>query len=64
MRITGPALSGPGTILAEVNFVTIIMSRRAPVTADRLQPFAEPSLCIAHLKARPEPTRRRKTTPP
>lgn len=37
---------------------------RAPVTADRLQPFAEPSLCIAHLKARPEPTRRRKTTPP
>ena len=22
---------------------------RAPVTADRLEPFAEPSLCIAHL---------------
>jgi hypothetical protein len=22
---------------------------RAPVTADRLQPFAEPSLCIAYL---------------
>jgi heme/copper-type cytochrome/quinol oxidase subunit 1 len=28
--ITGLALSGPGTILAGVNFVTIIMSRRAP----------------------------------
>lgn len=37
---------------------------RAPVTADRLQPFAEPGLCIAHVKARPEPARRRKTTPP
>jgi predicted ArsR family transcriptional regulator len=24
---------------------------RAPVTADRLEPFAEPSLCIAHLAA-------------
>jgi predicted ArsR family transcriptional regulator len=28
---------------------------RAPVTADRLEPFAEPSLCIAHLTARDEP---------
>jgi predicted ArsR family transcriptional regulator len=28
---------------------------RAPVTADRLQPFAEPSLCIAYLVARPDP---------
>jgi predicted ArsR family transcriptional regulator len=27
---------------------------RAPVTADRLEPFAEPSLCIAHLTARDE----------
>ena len=27
---------------------------RAPVTADRLEPFAEPSLCIAHLTAREE----------
>jgi predicted ArsR family transcriptional regulator len=27
---------------------------RAPVTADRLQPFAEPSLCIAYLAARPD----------
>ncbi|HVB45238.1 MAG TPA: helix-turn-helix domain-containing protein [Streptosporangiaceae bacterium] len=26
----------------------------APVTTDRLQPFAEPSLCIAHLTARDE----------
>ena len=26
---------------------------RAPVTADRLEPFAEPSLCLAHLEARP-----------
>ena len=25
---------------------------RAPVTADRLQPFAEPSLCIAYLATR------------
>jgi predicted ArsR family transcriptional regulator len=28
---------------------------RAPVTADRLDPFAEPSLCVAHLTARGEP---------
>ena len=28
---------------------------RAPVTADRLEPFAEPSLCIAHLTAREDP---------
>jgi predicted ArsR family transcriptional regulator len=28
---------------------------RAPVTADRLEPFAEPSLCIAHLTAQDEP---------
>ncbi len=28
---------------------------RAPVTADQLEPFAEPSLCIAHLTARDEP---------
>ncbi|MGE5293017.1 MAG: helix-turn-helix transcriptional regulator [Micromonosporaceae bacterium] len=28
---------------------------RAPVTADRLEPFAEPNLCIAHLTARDEP---------
>ncbi len=27
---------------------------RAPVTADRLEPFAEPGLCIAHLTAREE----------
>jgi predicted ArsR family transcriptional regulator len=27
---------------------------RAPVTADRLEPFAEPRLCIAHLTAREE----------
>jgi predicted ArsR family transcriptional regulator len=27
---------------------------RAPITADRLEPFAEPSLCIAHLTARDE----------
>jgi predicted ArsR family transcriptional regulator len=26
---------------------------RAPVTADRLDPFAEPSLCLAHLEVRP-----------
>jgi hypothetical protein len=32
---------------------------RAPVTADRLQPFAEPSVCIAELStgtAQPAPT--------
>ncbi|MGI8447044.1 MAG: helix-turn-helix transcriptional regulator [Streptosporangiaceae bacterium] len=28
---------------------------RAPLTVDRLQPFAEPSLCIAYLTARPDP---------
>ncbi|PZS39409.1 MAG: ArsR family transcriptional regulator [Pseudonocardiales bacterium] len=28
---------------------------RAPLTADRLQPFAQPSVCIAYLTARPEP---------
>lgn len=28
---------------------------RAPVTADRLEPFAEPSLCLAHLTARDAP---------
>jgi predicted ArsR family transcriptional regulator len=27
---------------------------RAPATADRLEPFAEPSLCVAHLTARDE----------
>lgn len=35
---------------------------RAPVTADRLQPFAEPSVCVAELsagEARPETTGRR-----
>jgi predicted ArsR family transcriptional regulator len=26
---------------------------RAPVTADRLEPFAEPSLCLAHLRPQP-----------
>ena len=33
---------------------------RAPVTADRLQPFAEPSLCIAYLTARTLPEGSRK----
>jgi predicted ArsR family transcriptional regulator len=28
---------------------------RAPVTADRLEPFTEPDLCVAHLTAREEP---------
>jgi predicted ArsR family transcriptional regulator len=28
---------------------------RAPVTADRLEPFVEPSLCVAHLTVRDEP---------
>lgn len=32
---------------------------RAPVAADRLQPFAEPGLCIAYLAARQDPGRRR-----
>ncbi len=27
---------------------------RAPVTADKLEPFAEPNLCVAHLTAREE----------
>ncbi|HUZ35720.1 MAG TPA: hypothetical protein VMV17_05275 [Streptosporangiaceae bacterium] len=29
---------------------------RAPLTAQRLEPFVEPSLCIAHLTARDGPT--------
>ena len=33
---------------------------RAPVTADRLQPFAEPGLCIASLTARTPPEGTRK----
>ena len=28
---------------------------RAPVTADRLDPFVEPSLCVARLTAREDP---------
>lgn len=28
---------------------------RAPVTADRLDPFVEPSLCVARLTERQEP---------
>jgi predicted ArsR family transcriptional regulator len=32
---------------------------RAPVTADRLDPFVEPSLCIARLTARDDPGERR-----
>jgi predicted ArsR family transcriptional regulator len=28
---------------------------RAPLTADRLEPFVEPSLCVAHLAVRREP---------
>ncbi|MGH3125168.1 MAG: hypothetical protein ACRDND_29655, partial [Streptosporangiaceae bacterium] len=28
---------------------------RAPVTADRLEPFTEPSLCVAYLTSPPEP---------
>jgi len=31
---------------------------RAPVAAERLQPFAEPGLCIAYLAARQDPGRR------
>lgn len=31
---------------------------RAPVTADRLDPFVEPSLCIARLSARDDPGER------
>jgi hypothetical protein len=27
----------------------------APVEAERLEPFVEPNLCIAHLSARAEP---------
>lgn len=33
----------------------ILGQLRAPVAADRLQPFAEPSLCITHLVAQPDP---------
>ena len=32
---------------------------RAPVTADRLDPFVEPSLCVASLTAREDPSGRR-----
>ena len=31
---------------------------RAPVTADRLDPFVEPSLCVARLTARNHPGER------
>ncbi|HVV31112.1 MAG TPA: helix-turn-helix domain-containing protein [Mycobacteriales bacterium] len=31
----------------------------APVTTDRLDPFVEPHLCVAHLKARKDPQNRR-----
>lgn len=31
---------------------------RAPVTADRLEPFVAPSLCVAHLAAAPDGTQR------
>jgi predicted ArsR family transcriptional regulator len=37
---------------------------RAPVTADRLRPFAEPGLCIAYLAARPDPARPGEPGPP
>ena len=33
----------------------VLAQMRAPVTADRLEPFVEPSLCVAHLTARDEP---------
>ncbi|MGH3123621.1 MAG: helix-turn-helix transcriptional regulator [Streptosporangiaceae bacterium] len=33
----------------------VLARMRAPLTADRLQPFVQPSLCIAHLTPRPEP---------
>jgi predicted ArsR family transcriptional regulator len=32
-----------------------LATMRAPVTADRLQPFAEPGLCVAHLTASEDP---------
>jgi len=32
-----------------------LATMRAPLTADRLEPFAGPSLCIAHLAPHPEP---------
>ena len=37
---------------------------RAPVTADRLQPFAEPSLCIAYLATRQNPGQPREPASP
>jgi predicted ArsR family transcriptional regulator len=37
---------------------------RAPVTADRLQPFAEPSLCIAYLAPRQNPGQPREPASP
>lgn len=33
----------------------VLTQMRAPVTADRLEPFVEPSLCVAHLTAHEEP---------
>lgn len=34
---------------------------RAPVTADRLEPFVEPSLCLAHLTTQDQSTPRRRS---
>ena len=36
----------------------VLDQMRAPVTVDRLQPFAEPALCIAYLTAQRDPAQR------
>ena len=48
-------------VVCELHFGLIqgvLDQMRAPVTADRLQPFAEPALCIAYLTAQRDPAQR------
>jgi predicted ArsR family transcriptional regulator len=48
-------------VVCELHFGLIqgvLDQMRAPVTADRLQPFAEPALCIAYLTAQRDSARR------
>ena len=36
----------------------VLDQMRAPVTVDRLEPFAEPALCVAYLTGPPDSSRR------
>lgn len=40
----------------------ILAEVRAPITAERLEPFVEPSLCLAHLSTTPRPLAPRRRT--